>query len=118
MNYTRWYDKDNYTKLLITTLEQVGDNIQNDLSNDLIQLIMQSGVFTSLDKLIDEINEPYIPVRRRWYDKNETVHSAVSLVKYLAQNIGKKAKTDILEEFFYSLISYNNGNPKLLEVKS
>ncbi|OGI19560.1 MAG: hypothetical protein A2287_07620 [Candidatus Melainabacteria bacterium RIFOXYA12_FULL_32_12] len=118
MHYTRWYDQDNYTRLLMSTLEQLEDEIKIELASDLIQLIIQSNYSSNLDILIKEINVQYDSSKRRWYDQNETVLSAVKMLKYISTYVNGDNKKDLLSEFLLSLISYNNQNPKLIGVKN
>lgn len=105
MSYTRWYDEDNYTRLLMNTLEQMEDEIKLELADDLIQLIIQNQYSSDIDVFLKEINNQYLPSRRRWYDQNETVHSAVKMIKCISRNISGDDKKNILSEFFYSIIS-------------
>ena len=109
MHYTRWYDEDDYSRLLMNTLEHVEGETQNELASDIIQLIFQSKQGANLDELINEINRTYLPQKRRWYDTNDTVHSAVEMMRYMAKLLNLKDKEEILKQFCFSLISSNDG---------
>jgi len=117
MHYTRWNDQDNYTRLLMNTLEQLEDDVKVELASDLIQLIVQSNYSSNLDMLVKEVGEQPAFSKRRWYDHDETVFSSVKMLKYISKHASGDNKKDILSEFLFSLISYNK-NPMLIEAKS
>lgn len=119
MDNTRWYDKDNYTRLLMTTLEQVDENARIELASDLIQIIFQSNLSSNLDKLIENANNEDLPVKRRWYDRNEALHSTVEIIKYISKSLNGNDKKDLMREFFYSVISLQETMElRAIEVKS
>ena len=82
-NYTRWYDKEEDLSIVMKALEFADDDTKLAVAADLIQMVM-SKRDTETDEFIEEINEEYIPVRRRWYDKFETLFSAIEMLKYLS----------------------------------
>lgn len=99
-NYTRWYDCDEHIQLLIETLKLADDDMKILISTDIIQLILNDKC-PDIDSLIEKIDPKF---RRRWYDRNETVHSAVELLKYIKQ----KEKEELLKEVLSSVIYYKN----------
>ena len=103
MTFTRWYDKDNQIKLLMEALSHLDDDVKVHVAADLIQMAMNKRGHKA-DELIEEINQEYHPVRRRWYDKDETLHSAIELLKY----IDSDEKKEFFKEILYSIIYFND----------
>ena len=107
MAYTRWYDKDNQIKIIMDTLEKIDDEIKISVAVDLIQIVMGSKI-TEADEFIDELNSEYVPVRRRWYDRNETLHSAVEMLKHVEGD----EKRELLKEILFSIMFFSDSNKK------
>lgn len=82
--FERWYDKEEELSLVMRALEFADDDVKLYIAADLIQMVMANRDTENLDSFVEEINEEYVPVRRRWYDEFETVHSAVEMLKYLS----------------------------------
>mgnify|MGYP001811348189 CR=1 FL=1 len=61
------------------------------------------------DVFIEDISLEYVPVRRRWYDKFESLHSAIEMLKFVKGN----EKSQILKEFIESLIYFQYNNVEL-----
>ena len=61
-----------------------------------------------VDDFMEEINEEYIPVRRRWYDQFETVHTAVEMLKHL----NPEERSATLKEVINSIIYFQTQNIK------
>lgn len=99
MKYSRWYDKDNNLKIIVETLEKMSDGIKLSVANDIIQMVMER---SDTDRVIEVLNSSYIADRRRWYDANETLHSAVELLKYIEET----ERTYILYEIAASIIHF------------
>lgn len=106
MEYTRWYDRDSYIKLFMNTLEQLDDNSKIELSSELIQIIIQNNYVDDLDEFIEKINSSYLSLRRRWYDKYETILSAIEMIKHITENVDNNTKIELLTEFFNSMRNY------------
>jgi hypothetical protein len=103
----------------MSTLEQVEDETKHELAFDLLQIIIQNNYSEDIDALLNGINNQYLPTRRRWYDKDETVHSVVKMLKFLSNQINGDDKKDLLQEFFYSLVTCKeNLETKIIEAKS
>lgn len=98
MNYTRWYDQDVNLKMIMETVEKMSDEKQLSIAQDIVQMITEECPQT--DTLIDELNGQYLPTRRRWYDKYETLHTAVELIRLMEA----EERKDLLKEIFYSII--------------
>ena len=98
----RWYDKEEQLSLVMKALEFADDDIKLSIAADLIQMVMANRDVESYDEFIEDINEEYVPVRRRWYDQFETVHSAVEMLKYL----NPEERKDTLKEAINSIIHF------------
>ena len=98
----RWYDKEEQLSLVMRALEFADDDIKLSIAADLIQMVMANRDVESYDEFIEDINEEYVPVRRRWYDQFETVHSAVEMLKYL----NPEERKDTLKEAINSIIYF------------
>ena len=118
MVYSRWYDKDNFTRLIVNMLEDIDSNFRTELAEDLIQIILQNQINENIDDMISTINYPYIPVRRRWYDEDETVHSAVEMSRFASKYADKIDKLNIIKEFFSSVEQYKRSKKNYLEEAS
>ena len=100
-NYERWYDKEQDLSLVMKALEFADDDIKLSIAADLIQMVMANKELEhSTDEFIAEINEEYVPVRRRWYDEFESVHSAVEMLRYLSPD----ERTSTLKEAITAII--------------
>ena len=75
--FERWYDKEEDLSLVMKALEFADDDIKLSIAADLIQMVMANRDTESTDEFIEDINEEYVPVRRRWYDEFETVHNYI-----------------------------------------
>ncbi len=106
--FERWYDKEEDLSLVMKALEFADDDIKLSIAADLIQMVMANRDTESTDEFIEDINEEYVPVRRRWYDEFETVHSAVEMLKYLEPE--ERAAT--LKEAIRSIIYFQSQKIK------
>ena len=104
----RWYDKEEDLRLVMHALEFADDDVKLSIAADLIQMVMANRDLETTDDFIEEINEEYVPVRRRWYDQFETVHSAVEMLKHLDSN--ERAST--LKEVISSIIFFQTQKKK------
>ena len=103
--YTRWYDKEEDLSIVMKALEFADDDTKLAVAADLIQMVMVKRD-TETDEFIEEINEEYIPVRRRWYDKFETLFSAIEMLEYLSP----EERSETLKEVINSLIFFQKEN--------
>jgi len=103
MEFTRWYDKDEQLKALMQTLEHVNDDIKLSVAADLLQMVLKSKC-PNTDDFIDDLNAEYLPVRRRWYDRFETLHSTVEIIK----NTEGDEKRELIKEIMYSIFYFTN----------
>lgn len=99
MSYTRWYDKDINLKAFMQVLESMSDEAKIEVTEEILQLLMQN-YSPNTDELIEELDGQYIPVRRRWYDKIESLHSAIEILR-LTDTQERKV---ILDEIFRTII--------------
>ena len=107
-NFERWYDKADDLRLVMKALEYADDDVKLSIAADLIQMVMSNRDTEHLDDFVEEINEEYIPVRRRWYDEFETVHSAVEMLKHL----NPEERTATLKEVINSIIHFQTKKLK------
>ncbi|MCQ2957839.1 MAG: hypothetical protein MJ180_02935 [Candidatus Gastranaerophilales bacterium] len=102
--FERWYDKDEDLSLVMRALELADEDVKLSIAADLIQMVMANREVEGTDNFIEELNEEYIPVRRRWYDKFATLLSAVEMLKHL--DPAERAVT--LKEAINSLIYFQS----------
>lgn len=108
MHFTRWYDSDNNIKFIVNVLEKMDSESRKSLAADIIQiLINDKGQNT--DELIENITANPVLSLNRWYDQDETVHSAVEMLKFTDND----EKKELLKEFLYSIV--NTGEVLKLE---
>lgn len=98
MAFKRWYDKDIILKQIITLLENIDEETQNDIASDIIQLIIDKQY--DVDDFIQTINLRSHDLKNRWYDKNETLHAAVEMLKDTDESDRKELFNEILTTFF------------------
>lgn len=102
MPHLRWYDKDDNLKLLFQLLQKLPVDAQNTVASEIIQILMQKNIHP--DDFISEIE--YIRERHRWYDKSETLHSAVKMLKILSP----EDRCDVLSEVFSTIVEFIHQN--------
>lgn len=105
MIHIRWYDQDENMKLLINILEKLSEDAQNSIAEEIIQLLMQRNIDS--DSLIEKIE--YVPNRHRWYDKNETLHSAIKMLKKFSGEERKEVFSEIFTSMFDLLQQMGNS---------
>lgn len=109
MNYTRWYDKDINLKALMQVLEAMPDEAKLEVTTEILQLLMQNYA-PHTDEMIEELNGQYVPIRRRWYDKFETLHSAVEILRITEAEERKEIIAEIFRTIIELLEEYQNSN--------
>lgn len=102
--YTRWYDQEEQLSLVVNALEFADDDVKLSIAADLIQMVMAKRQVDS-DDFIDDLNEEYVPVRKRWYDKFESLHSAMEMLKHM----DPKERPEILKEMINSMIYFQSS---------
>lgn len=102
MPQARWYDQDDNLKLLFQLLQKLPVDAQNTIASEIIQILMQKNIHT--DDFISEIE--YIPDRHRWYDKSETLHSSVKMLKILSP----EERSEVLSEVFSTIMEFIHQN--------
>ncbi len=100
MQYTRWYDKDQTLSVVMSALEKLDEQIRNAVATDLLQLIIQRN--DNQDSLLKKLDQQDTGARRRWYDKEDNIHSAVELLKV----IEKPERDPILKEVLYTIMHF------------
>jgi len=106
MTHSRWYDKDENLKLLFKLLQKLPLSEQNLIASEIIQILMQKNPHS--DETISNLE--YIPNRRRWYDKSETLHSAIKMLK----NLTPEERSEVLSEVFSTIIDAIHQNKDVL----
>jgi aminopeptidase-like protein len=95
---------DEQLKLVMSTLEHVSDDQKLSVAADLIQMVIEARV-PDTDDFIEDINLEYVPIRRRWYDKFESLHSAIEMLKFVSGD----EKSHVLKELIESIIYFQNN---------
>jgi hypothetical protein len=106
MTHSRWYDKDENLKLLFKLLQKLPLAEQNTIASEIIQILMQKNNHS--DEFISNLD--YIPDRHRWYDKSETLHSAIKMLK----NLSPEDRSDVLSEVFATIVEAIHENKDAL----
>lgn len=109
MEYTRWYDKDINLKALMQLLESLSDEEKLIITSDILQVLMMN-YSPDTDNLIEELDGQYIPVRRRWYDKFETLHSAVEILRITDLQKRREIINEIFQTVLESISENKNDN--------
>lgn len=102
MVFKRWYDHNPILKQIMEILEHANPDIQEDIVSDIIQIIISKQYDT--DNFIQSIDNQIPLQRKRWYDEDETLHSAVEMLK----NIDENDKKELLSEILSIIIRYND----------
>lgn len=103
MAYKRWYDKDIILKQIVSLLEKLDEETQNDIANDIIQLIIEKQYDS--DDFIKVINSDTPSGESRWYDKNETLQSAVEMLK----DTDEYERRELFNELLISFFNFSNA---------
>ena len=102
MQDKRWSDKNEALKQIMEILESSDPETQNDIANDIIQLIVNKQY--DIDNFIQVINHESPSSRNRWYDEDETMHSAVEMLK----NIDENEKKELFKEILTTILNFGN----------
>ena len=100
----RWYDKQEDLSLVMKSLEFADDDVKLAIAADLLQMVMSNRDTNEQEELLEEINEEYIPIKRRWYDQFESLHSAVEMLKYLDAD----ERTEAMKKALNSIMNLKN----------
>lgn len=96
MTHSRWYDHDENLKLLFKLLQKLPLEEQNTIASEIIQILMQKN--DQSDEFISNLE--YVAERHRWYDKSETLHSSIKMLK----NLSIEDRSEVLSEVFSTII--------------
>jgi len=86
----------------MNTLENVSDETKISVAVDLLQMVLKLR-YPETDEFIEELNANHVKTRRRWYDRNENLHSAIETLKHISND----EKCHLLREILYSIIYFN-----------
>lgn len=100
MDNKRWYDKNEILQQIMNMLENTDPALREDIANDIIQLIINRQY--DIDSFIQIINNHTPFNRNRWYDKNETMHSAAEMLK----NVEESEKKELFNEILFTILNY------------
>jgi len=100
--HSRWYDQDENLQLLFKLLQKLPLPAQNTIASEIIQILMQKNIRT--DEFISDLE--YVPNRHRWYDKSETLHSAIKMLKILSP----EERSEALSEVFTTIVELIHQN--------
>lgn len=86
----RWYDQDPVLSSAMQTLEESGDDTQIKIALNLIKIITEHNIEDSkYEEVTDIINSTEVDLatqkRNRWYDIDETVRTAISMLQNCPQ---------------------------------
>ena len=81
----RWYDKDPALSRAINQLREAPDKHQAQVALNIIKVIVEHQVEDpkeerSVDAIMKNVYQSEGPDKRRWYDINESLHSAMQLL--------------------------------------
>jgi len=79
---TRWYDRNEDLKKIIDFLEYASNDLRINVAMDIIQFIIQEN-FASAKEITEFAQTNYTGNSTRWYDIDDTVHSALEMLKLL-----------------------------------
>ncbi|MEI8378263.1 MAG: hypothetical protein WCF95_06960 [bacterium] len=102
MTHSRWYDHDENLKLLFKLLQKLPLEEQNTIAFEIIQILMQKNSHS--DEFISNLD--YVPDRSRWYDKSETLHSAIKMLK----NLSAEERSEVISEVFSTIVEAIHQN--------
>lgn len=98
-NFSRWYDKFEELKKILTFLEKRSPEEQNDIAQEIMQII-----FTDADlsvqnsmKYIDSAKE--FP-QKRWYDKFPALSNSLEVIKQLEEKHRQFVLMKIMEAIY------------------
>ena len=106
MTHSRWYDQDKNLKLLFKLLQKLPLSEQNTIASEIIQILMQKNPHS--DEFISNLD--YIADRHRWYDKSETLHSSIKMLK----NLSIEDRSEVLSEVFSTIFEAIHQNKEEL----
>lgn len=98
MEHKRWYDNDTNLQLLFKLLQKLPLEAQSTIGNDIIQILIEDKAHS--DKFLNDLE--YVPNRHRWYDKSESLHSAIKMLKKLTP----QEREQILSEVFPTIVEF------------
>lgn len=98
MEHKRWYDNDTNLQLLFKLLQKLPLEAQSTIGNDIIQILMNNKSY--IDKFVNELE--YVEPRNRWYDKSESLHSAIKMLKKLTL----QEREQVLSEVFPTIVEF------------
>ncbi len=95
--YQRWYDKDPALSKALEQLRQASDKYQAQVALNIIKIVIEHRTEAEAQNPIETLNQAVCHhesieseiLRRRWYDLNETLHSAMQLLQDTPDDLQK-----------------------------
>lgn len=104
LNARRWYDKDPVLSKAMDTLHHSNDQIQIQIALNLIKIVIEHKIeqedFSSVDDLITSVrnaSEYDDDKKSRWYDLNETVRSAITMLQNCPEDLRSRISRDMAD---------------------
>lgn len=97
MSFQRWYDKDPALCQALDTLRNANDAYQAQVALNIIIIIVEHKIESETLNHVDDLLQTLIDTKegsknyyRRWYDLNETLRSALQLLKDCPEEVQKQ----------------------------
>ncbi|EKE02278.1 MAG: hypothetical protein ACD_20C00402G0008 [uncultured bacterium] len=95
----RWYDQDPVLSKAIKILETSNDDLQIQIALNLIKVIIEhnidNNVYSSVDEIIASADDEKEMGSNRWYDIDDTLKTAIQLLKTCSVEMRGKLAEDI-----------------------
>lgn len=95
----RWYDQDPVLSKAIKILETSNDDLQIQIALNLIKVIIEhnidNNVYSSVDEIIASADDEKEVGSNRWYDIDDTLKTAIQLLKTCSNEMRGKLAEDI-----------------------
>ncbi|OGI20206.1 MAG: hypothetical protein A2255_10530 [Candidatus Melainabacteria bacterium RIFOXYA2_FULL_32_9] len=95
----RWYDKDPILSKAVNILETSSDNLQIQIALNLITVIIEHNIdnntYSSVDEIIASADDEKEFGSNRWYDLDDTLKTAIQLLKTCSNELRGKLAEDI-----------------------
>ena|SRR3989339_1646688 len=95
----RWYDRDPILSKAVKIIETSDDSLQIQIALNLIKIIVEHNIddesYSSMDEIIESANEGQEVGTSRWYDIDDTLRTAIQLLKGCSEEMQGKLAQDI-----------------------
>lgn len=108
----RWYDRDPVMSKAVRILETSEDNLQIQIALNLIKVIIEHNIennnYATVDEIIASVEDGKEYGNGRWYDLDDTLRTAMQLLKTCSDNLEEKLSKEIANVVMDSLNKYNS----------